>query len=118
MTYEEYLKQNPDFVRKIEHKKKVIEDNQKKESENKKKNNEINLPEKSYSSFTILKFLFFAIGTGLLSMFLGIVTSTGFAAQKIGFLGAMTGSAFMLISAILSIAYVIALGVYIGVNSK
>ena len=116
MTYEEYLKQNPDFLRKIEHKKKGIEENREKESENKK--GEINISAKSYSSFTILKFLFFAIGTGLLSMFLGIVTSTGFAAQKIGFLGAMTGSAFMLISAILSIAYVIALGVYIGVNSK
>ena len=118
MTYEEYLKQNPDFVRKIEHKKKGIEDNQEKESENKKKNNEINLPVKSYSSFTILKFLFFAIGMGLVAMFLGVMTFMAFAAQKIGFLGYMTGSAFMLTSAILSIAYVIALGVYIGVNSK
>ena len=76
------------------------------------------LPEKSYSSFTILKFLFFAIGMGLVAMFLGVMTFMAFAAQKIGFLGYMTGSAFMLSSAILSIAYVIALGVYIGVNSK
>lgn len=98
MTYEEYLKQNPDFAKKIEIKE--------------------NMAGKSYSSVTVLKFLFIAITTGLLAMILGGATSMAFAAHKITLIETIIKSAGVLIFSIFSIAYIIAIGVYIGTNSK
>lgn len=75
--------------------------------------------QKSYSSATVLKFLLISIGTGFLAvifpMLIAVAIRTG---ENIGITGYLLASAFSIAAGILSIAYVIALGVYIGSNSK
>lgn len=93
MNYNEYLKNNPEFAKKMS-------------QENTKK---------TCSSLTILKFLFFSIATGVVAMIFGFMNAAAFGSSATVFL---LKSSVSLILAILSIAYLIALGVYIGVNSK
>ena len=96
MDYNEYLKNNPEFAKKM---------------------NQENA--KSYSSLTMLKFLFFSIVTGFAAMIFGAVGfSMGAAASGFNVTSVLLGGGASLFFAILSIAYLIALGVYIGVNSK
>ncbi len=96
MEYEDYIKQNPDFTNRARR---------------------TNAPEaaKSYSTLTTLKFLFFAIATGFLAML--TIFGSAFIYPQVGAVSLALGL-LSLIFSILSISYVVALGVYIGSNSK
>ena len=70
---------------------------------------------KTCSILTILKFLFFSIAAGVVAMIFNFMTAAAFGFSATVFL---LKSSVSLIFAMLSIVYLIALGVYIGVNSK
>lgn len=72
---------------------------------------------KTCSILTILKFLFFSIAAGVVAMIFNFMTAKAFISGSSATVFLLKSSV-SLIFAMLSIVYLIALGVYIGVNSK
>ena len=99
MDYDDYLKQNPEFARRLA-----------------KGDFKKSIPVKSYSGLTILKFALLAIFAGLFALIINSIIFFG--SGELSFATFLIAESVALISSVFAIGYIIALGVYMGVNSK